>query len=293
MTRWDSVKLASIMPMMMTGCLVLLSHSSGAQVPQTQAETATADDVPRLDVASIRSSSRDGMSTVMFTPDGIYFARVPTQMLVQRAFGVAEDRVLGLPAWAKSDSYVIQARVDNSDLARWEDLPSNKKRIALIRLLTTRYGLKFHHETKVLSVLSLTVDRKSSKLRTARPSDTYANGVQGPDGPRGGGTIWSEPGKITGQGVPIGDLVALLSFRNRLGYPIVDRTGLTGKYDFVLLWNEDPAMSTIPTGATDAPDVLGPSIFTACREELGLVVKVQKLPSDVIVIDHIEKPSEN
>ncbi len=83
------------------------------------------------------------MSTVMFTPDGIYFARAPTQMLVQRAFGIAEDRVLGLPAWAKSDSYIIQARVDNSDLARWRDLPSDQRRIALIRLLTTRFGLKF------------------------------------------------------------------------------------------------------------------------------------------------------
>jgi uncharacterized protein (TIGR03435 family) len=230
----------------------------------------------------------------MFTADGFYFARVPMQMVIQRAFGVEDNRILGLPGWARSDSYDIQAKVDDVDLSRWREIPKDQKRLALIPLLVSRFNMQFHHETKVLPALNLTVDKKGPKLKMARPGDLYSNGVQGPDGPRGGGTIWSEPGKITGQGVPIGDLAALLSFQSRLGYPIVDRTGLVGKYDLILSWKEDPLPSGIAAVANSSDsDASGTSIFTALREELGLILKVQKLPADVIVIDRIEKPSEN
>lgn|ERR1017187_646368 len=290
---------------------ILHPHSVCAQVAPlaqrilsqlgSQGEVTEAN-VPKLQVASIRPSrTRDGMVTIRFTADGIFFPRVSTETVVQRAFGVEDDRILGLPDWARSEVYDIQARVDDSDLSRWGQIPRDQLRIALIPLLVSRFNMKFHHETKVIPVFCLMVDKNGPKLKKPTPGNSYSHGVQGPDGPRGGGNMVTGD-KITGQGVPISDLVALLTFQSRIGqtirldHTIVDRTGLAGKYDFTLSWKADDLAGgggQFGNNNSGDSDASGPSLFTALRKELGLVLKLQKVPTDVIVVDHIEKPSEN
>jgi uncharacterized protein (TIGR03435 family) len=104
-------------------------------------------------------------------------------------------------------------------------------------------------------------------------------------------------GQFSGQGVQLEMLTRSLS--SQLGRPVIDRTGLKGNFDFKLEWTPDPGQSFAfgggPPGA-DAPpppDPNGPSIFTAVQEQLGLRLESQKGPVEMLVIDKVEKPSEN
>jgi uncharacterized protein (TIGR03435 family) len=107
-------------------------------------------------------------------------------------------------------------------------------------------------------------------------------------------------GVLTGQGVPLASLVHTLS--GRLSRTILDETGLTGKYDFTLQWSPDeragPMSAAIQGGGSrsdDAPppDSSAPSIFTAIQEQLGLKLEPRKVPVEILVIDHVQAPSEN
>jgi uncharacterized protein (TIGR03435 family) len=94
-------------------------------------------------------------------------------------------------------------------------------------------------------------------------------------------------GQLSGKAIPISSLVEMLS--NQLHRPVVDKTGLTGKYDIDLHWTPDSL------SASQAPpaDASGPDIFTALQEQLGLKLNPAKAPVETLIIDHIEPPSEN
>jgi len=106
-------------------------------------------------------------------------------------------------------------------------------------------------------------------------------------------------GQLTGSAAPLTLLTDALS--NQLGRPVVDRTALNGKFDFTLEWTPDPGQSAnlfggAPPPGADAPPSPapnGPSVFTAVQEQLGLRLESQKGPVEILVIDHLEKPSEN
>jgi uncharacterized protein (TIGR03435 family) len=105
------------------------------------------------------------------------------------------------------------------------------------------------------------------------------------------------PGQLTGQGITVASLANQLS--QQLHRSVVDKTGLTGKYDFTLQWTDDHAdsMFKAPDGSSQRadppPDATGPSLFTALQEQLGLRLQSSKGPVETIVIDHVEMPSEN
>ena len=109
-------------------------------------------------------------------------------------------------------------------------------------------------------------------------------------------------GELIGQGLPTATLVRLLS-ENILNRGVLDNTGLTGSYDFTLQWtiadeSQGPMFKGAGddqqgTGSTSPLDSSGPSLFTAIQEQLGLKLESQKGPGGVLVIDHVEKPSEN
>ena len=159
-------------------------------------------------------------------------------------------------------------------------------------LLAERFKLKVSHETKDLPVYALLVAKNGSKLQEAKPGETYPNG-----GHPGFGTI--DAGQLKGEGIPISaargmSLVFLLS--DQLARPVLDQTGLNGKYDIELKWTPDQSPGAIalgPEGGNSASDSSGPTIFTALQEQLGLKLAPTKGPVKIIVIDHIEKPSEN
>jgi len=146
-------------------------------------------------------------------------------------------------------------------------------------LLSDRFKLSFHRETRDLPVFALVIAQNGPKIHPAKPGDTYPNGVKCFGGrPCGGRQLnETESNRVVGQGIPLSDLVELLSEKLR-GRIVVDKTGLTGDYDFTLQL---------------APEESEAAISKALEEQLGLRLEPQEAPMEVLVIDHAEKPSGN
>jgi uncharacterized protein (TIGR03435 family) len=273
----------------------------GSATSSVTAPLAATSDVklPAFDVVSIKPNKSDsGMIRVMYKPDGYSATNISLKMFILGAYGLKEDQLSGLPSWADSARYDIDAKVAGPDVAELQKLKNDQRRLLLLPLLADRFKLTVHDETKVLPIYELVVAKNGSKLKEATPGDTYANGVKGPDGVGRAGMITMRPGQLTAQAVPVTSLVNLLS--QQLHRTVVDKTGLTGKYDISLQWTQDDGSNPIFKGtdgsqqrAEPPPDASGPSIFTAVQEQLGLRLQSSKGPVQVVVIDHIEMPSEN
>jgi len=184
---------------------------------------------------------------------------------------------------AKLDAETVEAQKKLS-----KDDSAEQRRQMMQAMLADRFKLKVHHETKELSMYDLVIARGGSKLKDADPNDSYANGIKGVDGKARPGMMRIGMGEMTAQGVPVSNLANYLA--QLLHKQVVDKTGLTGKYDISMKWQPDdmPAESREATGADSAP-----SIFTALQEQLGLKLEAVKGPVDTIVVDHVEMPSEN
>jgi|SRR5208283_1551698 len=274
---------------------------------QDQSQTAIA---PMFKVASITPNKSDnGMFRMMFEPDGFSATSVTLRMLIRTAYGVEDNRISGAPKWLNSERYDIEAKTDSSvadELGKLsEDKRNVERRRMLQALLTDRFKLALHRETKELAVYALVIAENGPKLREAKPGDTYPNGFKGPDGGSGAGmfhmgTYSGGRGELIGQGLPMATLVQLLS--ERLQSTVLDNTGLRGNYDFTLQWAADVSQAPPPaplnmsqqgTGSAPPLDSSVPSIFTAIQEQLGLKLESQKGPGEILVIVHAEKPSEN
>jgi bla regulator protein blaR1 len=261
---------------------------------QPQPDEAAAK-VPEYAVATIKPAKSDeGRVMMMFTPDGISVSGVPLQLLLREAFGVGDDRILGTPGWVKTDRFDVQAKVDGADAPKLEKLSMEQRRQMLIPLLADRFGLKFHHETRDLPVYALVIAKSGFKLKESNAPNAAAGGE-----PPRRMTMIRGRGNIEGQGSSIENLVHVLS--EQMGQTIIDKTGLTGTYDYTLNWTPDdaPPMGGEPGGGPPGgnnalpPDAGGPSLFTAIQEQLGLKLEPQKGPVDVIVIDRVAAPSAN
>jgi bla regulator protein blaR1 len=252
----------------------------------------TAVDLAPLATASIRQvafADSDPMTT-RFSDDGVSFRGVRIAWIVQTAFlpqaglyDSKDDRIVGLPSWTKSERYDVEAKVDYEDVPKWKALSLTQKSLALQPLLVTRFNLQFHHETRERPTYSLVVAKNGPKLRKAQHVVTNPTGTGSPDGTGDRDESTVTPGKIVLKGSSLSLLANLLSSQG-LSHTVVDKTGLTELYDITLRWSPDDI------GSSDASL---PSLFTALREQLGLKLEYNKNPIDVIVIDHIERPSAN
>lgn len=282
---------------------------------------AVTSDLPKYEVATIKpSSNEDGRITMMMTPDGAEFNGVQMQMLLQQAFGVERDRILGTPDWARSKRFDIATKVAPEDAPKLDKLKMEQRRAMLLPLLEERFALKYHHESRELPMYSLVTAKSGPKLKestvpaTPPPGAPAASdgrvtpdgpgGPEGPGGPprdRGGnpGMMRMGPGGIDAQGGGMQFLAHALSAL--VGRSVVDKTGLTGNYDYSLHWTPDESSTprvgpggTLAPPQDDAPvDPNGTTLFTALEEQLGLKLQSEKGKVDVIVIDHIDLPTEN
>lgn len=227
------------------------------------------------------------------------------QGLVQEAFAIEEDQVSGEPHWLKSESYDIEAKVDSTVADQIHRLSFDQRRIKCQQMLQTlladRFKLAFHWETKELPVYALIVVKKGSQIKEAKPGDTYPDGIKDLNGQGHGDIMRFGRGILAGQGVSIAFLVQMLS-QQQLGRHVLDKTGLPGKYDFTLQWTPDMNQGArlkafddgqSGTGGTPPLENSGPSLFTAIQEQLGLKLQPEKDPVPLLVVDHIERPSEN
>jgi bla regulator protein blaR1 len=296
-----STGLAAVVLPVVFGFLQATETKIDAQIQNTNAN------VPVYEVASIKpNKSANNMVRLMSTPNGLDATNVTLQMLVKVAYGVEDNQISGGPSWFNSDHYDINAKMDSGAADALHKLNEDQGRLVrqhmLQALLGDRFKLTVRHETKELSVYALIAAKSGPKLHEAKPGDTYPNGIKGLDGVAVGrpGFMLRGRGWITGQGLPMTALAELLT--EQLGRPVVDKTGLTGIYDFKLQWTPDESQGVMFRGAepgpqtptsTSSPDSSGPSVFTAIQEQLGLRLESQKGSGEVLVIDHVEKPSEN
>jgi uncharacterized protein (TIGR03435 family) len=247
--------------------------------------TPTAARALTFEVASIRLDKSDsGEVGFGFGTKGNRFtaSNVPLKSLIQYAYGVNGDQILGAPAWVGSEHYDIEAEVDEAEADWLHALRPEQQMLLLKPLLEDRFKLQVHRETRLLPAYELVVARNGPKVKQATPDETYPNGFKSPDGAARPGTFFLKQGQqdqLTFQGLTMARLAQLLS--KQVGGHVVDKTGLAGDYDFTLQWAPE-----------DNPGA-GPSIFTAVQEQLGLRLKSGKLPVECLVIDHVEHPSPN
>ena len=245
---------------------------------------------------------------MMLSPDGVSLHGVPMRLLIPEAFGVEEDRILGEPAWVKSNRYDIEAKVAPEDAPKLKDLRVDQRNAMMLQLLVDRFTLKYHHEKRELRMYALVVAKNGLKMKPTKADDS-APGTDGPppgDAPGPGNgqlprmgrrMMMMNPGHLESTGTSIDMLAHVLS--RQLSRTVVDKTGLAGEYDFTLDYTPDN-MPTPPHGAPEdgaksqtQGDQGGPSLFTAVEEQLGLKLEATKGMVDVIVIDHIDLPAEN
>jgi uncharacterized protein (TIGR03435 family) len=271
----------------------------GNTATSAAAESATIDvKVPAFDVVSVKQNKSEGnMVRVMMRPDGYAATNVSLKMLIEGAYGIRQDLISGTPGWVDSIRFDIDAKVAGANVDDLKKLTPEQRMSMLKPLLADRFQVKAHTEMKTLPVYELVVAKGGSKLKEATAGYTYPNGFKGPDGVAHGGMMRMSRGEVTGQALPVGSLVNMLS--RQLQRTVIDKTGLTGKYDFTLQWTEESSDPMFKGGdgnqqkAEPAPDATGPSLFTALQEQLGLKLQSAKGPVETLVVDHVEMPSEN
>ncbi len=262
-------------------------------MPLTTGDSSAAIDakvkLPEYDVASIKEN-KSGTNRMEWrsTDDGFSATNLHMKSLIASAYGVNEELVSGGPGWLNSSGFDINAKVAGEDMAALKKL-SGKQRDAMLQpLLQDRCKLKAHTETRMLPIFNLEVSRAGTKLKQSNaPKFDKAEARDHPD-IKYSGTTMSGPGYFTAYGISMSQLADNLTYV--VDHTVVDKTGLSGTYDIQLKFarGEDTASSKPDNGADPAP-----SIFTALEEQLGLKLQSTKGPVDTLVIDSIEKPSEN
>lgn len=269
---------------------VLFVLENTTAIRAQSAQTAAAP-LPSFEVATIKKSrAGDPPWGPNFRP-GKFIERAQTiNLVISLAYNVYPLKIFGAPSWVSSERYDIQAKESDATAEELRNLPRAKameeQALLLQSLLADRFGLKVSHQTRELPVYALVVAKSGPKLHQVMPDDKRPHVQLG-------------AGQLTFRACPMASVVTVMS--NVMHRTVLDQTGLKGNYDFTVQWNRNQTMSGMPrepgggSPASDAAslDSSGPSFFTALREQLGLKLESKKAPVDVIVIDHIERPTEN
>lgn len=233
------------------------------------------------------------------TSDGMKITNVPLWMMVREAFGLENDRLFGGPSWAKTTAFDVEAKVSPEDALKLKALKMEERRQMMVSLLEERFGLKYHHETRDLPMYELVVAKGGGKMQASKPDPEGPDNGPGPEPSPGRHMLMMRGrGHIESVGSATSGLVRLLSAQ--LGRTVVDKTGLTGDFDYKLDWTPDDTLPQMtrsgnpaPGDSAASPDTGGPSLFTALEEQLGLKLESTKGPVDVIVIDQLNPPTAN
>lgn len=266
-----------LVPLVLAACCIAASLSLWAQTDSVAPKDAAAQ-AQAFEVVSIKPDKSDHRGASMQSlPDGFRWTNFPVASLIHNAYGTFMDnQIEGLPSWAQSEPYDIEAKVDAKTAESWKDLSYKerwKREQPMMQLvLADRCQLKVHRQTRQLPVYDLVIAKGGLKMKEAAPNEADSESMSG--------------SKMTAHAQTTDSLV--LAFSGSVGRMIVDKTGLAGKkFDFELTWAPDDRH-----GGDEAADA-GPSLFTALEEQLGLKLVPAKGPVEVVVVDHIEKPSPN
>lgn len=281
---------------------VIASGRTQASAPSAAPDTGTKIAPLAFEVVSIKPDKSGSMMIhIGLRSDGISITNFPVHMALREALGISDNQLFGEPGWLNSERFDIEAKVAAEDVPKLKVLDESQRWRMLLPVFEDRFALKFHHETRDLTQYVLVPAKGGVKLKEVASGNSDPGAPKSGDGKSGGeGMMRAGPGEIVLQDAPVSGLVRFLTFQFHSS--IIDKTGLTGKYDVDLKWTPDEMEGSMPKAPEgDQPgaenpatsSTTGPSLFTALEEQLGLKLESHKEPADVIVIDHIEQPSPN
>lgn len=256
----------------------LITVASAALVAQAPVSTAR----PAFEVATIkRSTSIDTGGSAAFQPGGRFrVVNLDARSLIASAYRTTtgqrlfNPQIVGAPDWLRAERYDMTAGVSGELAALAPAELFQKLPLILQSLFEDRFKLTFHWETRELPVYALTLARRDGALGPQLKRSSIDCGAD-----RSKCRLQFLPGHITALAIPMDTLAAFLT--GSLARVVIDRTTLTGVFDAELEWSPDQSSADKP------------SIFTAAQEQLGLKIESTRAPVEVMVIDHVERPTED
>jgi uncharacterized protein (TIGR03435 family) len=237
---------------------------------------------PAFEVATIKPSDPARPQQIITLRGAeVITTNVTVHDLINLAYWLHPKQLTGGPAWTESDKF---------DMAGKPDVPGqpnvDQMKQMIQKLLADRFQLKFHFEKRELSVYAVKIAKTEAKITRSQDDPKGLPGFYFGRTPSGT--------TLTFRNSPMSQVTAVL--QNFLDKPVVDQSGLSEKYDFTLTFTLDPAQAARLGGAlpaaADNPDA-APDVFAAFQQQLGLKLESTKAPTEVMVIDKVEKPSEN
>lgn len=255
-----------------------LMLQAGAAFPQSPAHRPAFD---QFEVATIKPVEHDPKSSRYITMQGLnrFVEKDYTlKLLIAAAYNLNPRAISGGPAWVESDHYDIVA------VTPGEVRPNHDEQMAMLRnLLTDRFKLSFHRELKELAIYELELAKTGPKLKasTASPDEP----------PQLISTVYPQRMVMPARNATMDDFVSILQ-RAILDRPVVDKTGLSGRYDFDLEWAPDETQfgGEIPPASAEASAA---PLFTAIQQQLGLRLEATRGPIEALVVDEVQRPSAN
>ena len=230
-----------------------------------------------FEVATVKPVGADAKAGRYFKMDGPHrwvATNYPLKNLIALAYDLNPRTISGGPGWIETQCFTIEA-VTPGDVR-----PTRLDQMQMLRaLLVERFGLKFHREEKEFAIYALSVAKGGPKLKAAAKPD---------DPPQIVGVVYPDRIEVPARSVTMDDFVAMLQ-RATLDKPTVNKTGLTGKYDFTLDFAPDETVygGAIPPAPEDAQS---PHLFTAVQEQLGLKLEATRGMVSEMVVDGAVKP---
>jgi uncharacterized protein (TIGR03435 family) len=266
--------------------ILLLSSGSlsitGAQEPA--AGTGSSNQAS-FEVASIKPSKPgDGNHNWNSGGDRLSIENYTLRRLIRSAYGLKSDsQVLGGPEWMGKQAFDIEAKFSDAEIARMQKMTGRERfheaQVQLRALLADRFQLKATQETRSIPVYALVVAKTGAKLTPSAPQ-LDADGKPRSDKSH---TLNDSNGHLTAIAISMSGFADGFVYQPECDRVVIDRTGLTGEYDFKLNWTQDDG-NGIPQ------DAQYPGLFTALREQLGLELKPDKAPVAVVVVGAAKEP---
>jgi uncharacterized protein (TIGR03435 family) len=248
--------------------------------PPPPPKPMAADATPEFEVATIKPATPDRQGKG-FMVRGRQFSTVNTTLadLMTFAYGIHAKQITGAPAWVETEKFDLAAQPNG------EGQPNDKQWKAMVqKLLADRFKLAFHRDKKELSVYAIVVGKNGPKLTKSESTSNLP------------GLFFRGLGNLPAINATMADFAGVMQGAV-LDRPVVDQTGLTGRWDFTLLWTPDEfqfaglGVKPPPPPANNA--AAPPDLFTAFQEQLGLKLEATKAQAEVFVIDKVAKPTEN
>jgi uncharacterized protein (TIGR03435 family) len=279
---------------LLASAVLLILWAASAPVLRAQASLraqAASAPLPSYSVTSVKADAEGDINkptSMNETGDGLYIRNETLELMIRVAYGVNSYQIVKAPGWVNGREWEVEAKTDDAEtqkLKAMNKVEARAERSQLLQsLLAERFKLAVHHETRIEPGFALSVAKGGPKFEEASPS---------PPGQTPKPPIIMENGILTFNGLRIEQLADLLA--QLMGRTVVDKTGLIGNYEFTIPWTESE-FEVAPNTSTDNANGngdSGTSISTVLREELGLRLESAKVPTDVIVVDHVEQPSVN